>query len=83
MFGGFDHDDVVTNGVYLIEVDIDNNISVSCNHSTLPKKLKESHAYEFQGTVHLENFRWNGKIIERDICRIKMHESKVQNIFFY
>ena len=57
MFGGFNHDDVVTDGVYLIEVDIDNNISVSCNHSTLPKKLKESHAYEFQGTVHLENFR--------------------------
>ena len=55
MFGGFNHDDVVTDGVYLIEVDIDNNISVSCNHSTLPKKLKESHAYEFQGTVHLEN----------------------------
>jgi len=51
MFGGFDHDDVVTDGVYLIEVDIDNNISVSCNHSTLPKKLKESHAYEFQGTL--------------------------------
>ena len=48
-FGGFDDDDKSTDGVYLINVETQE----TCQHSTLPVKMKETHAFEYNDTLLL------------------------------